>query len=441
MPNQVPQSAFATRVACILFAVLSVIALAYPPLPILTLLGDSAQYQEAAERIFSPSLFDIDDTTGDRPHIATSLRPPLFPLLLALASRLPGLTHSDSLVALHIILGAVLVGATPLILTRHFQPLLVVVATGFSIYSAKQVAWGVMSEWLAMVFLFLSCVSYLSWISHTSARRAFVTSLCASLAVLTRAAALPWLLLLPCMVMQAPRGTRRNTVAALAGGLVPLLIWGAINIHRTGSFSLVPYEGLNLLATARSLGPIPLNPDDTGPQRHLITTLNEHGREVSDTALTAHEVHRWEGEFYDAFHANFTNTTRAIESYGTTTALRPGDISARALRAHAERYQRFLRGGVYTLVTEYAPLILACMVTATWLALRAPQYARWGLGVVTLCVIAIAYLTIIFGSMLWLPRYFTPVKPILLFCLVTSTSLLIRALARRAPVRGNSGMQ
>ena len=146
MPNQLPQSALATRVACILFAVLSVIALAYPPLPILTLLGDSAQYQEAAERIFSRSLFDIDDTTGDRPHIATSLRPPLFPLLLALASSLPGLTHNDSLVALHIILGAVVVGATPLILTRHFQPLLVVVATGFSIYSAKQVAWGVMSE-------------------------------------------------------------------------------------------------------------------------------------------------------------------------------------------------------------------------------------------------------------------------------------------------------
>jgi ABC-type multidrug transport system fused ATPase/permease subunit len=432
MTTSHPHPSTLTRMACIVVGILCVGALAYPPLPLLTLLGDSEQYREASDLLLSGGLPGSSGSSSNATHIASVLRPPLFPLLFALASHLPGISPDTGLVALHICFGALLLVTAPLLLQRTTSPLVSVIATGLGIYSVKQVAWGIMSEWLGMSMVTVTSLLYLAWLSRPSPRLALTTSVCASLAVLTRAALLLWIALLPFMVLQAQRGGRRVTAAAVVTGLLPLFVWGSFNHHRTGTFSIVPYEGLNLLATARTLGPIPLESSDSEEQLSLIRVLNEHGVTVADSALEPDSVHRWEGEFYGAFHTNFNITTEAIRSLRDSSGLRPSLLAARGLREHAERYRRFLRGGARSLVNEYLPLILACIVAAMWLARRAPGTSRWALGVGTVCVVSLGYLTVIFGTMLWLHRYFVPIQPILLICMTISTVRLLVTFSPRS---------
>jgi hypothetical protein len=415
---------------CLLVAVLSVTALAYPPLPLLTLLRDSEQYREIGEALLSGHLLDAPAHSDRTSHVATSLRPPLFPLLLGIASLIPGVSSQTALVTLHIMLGALAIGVAPFILTRAIHPLITTLAAGFSIYSVKQVAWGIMSEWLGMVWLFLSCVLYLAWVYRPSPRLALGFSVGLSLAILTRTAFLPWLALLPFATLQAPRGSRRVTATALATGLLPLVLWGAVNLQRTGYFSLVPYEGLNLLATARSLGEIPLSSTDSEAQRHLIKTLNEKGVTASDSALIDTEVHRWDGGFYAAFHRNFDVTTDSLQALEPTSEMRASEIATRGLIAHRDRYKFFLRGGKHTFFENHAPLILTCILTTLWLARRAPRYSRWCLGVMTISVVSVGYLAAILGTMLWLDRYLVPVQPVLLFCTIVSMALVLTTFVR-----------
>lgn len=436
MPTQLHRTSFLKRLTCTFVALVAITALAYPSLPLLTLIADSQQYREMSEAVFSGHIFDAARDHANAQHIASSLRPPLFPLLLGIASNIPGMTPDAALVSLHIILGAFVLGATLVVMRCALQPLLIIFATGIALYSAKQVAWGIMSEWLAMAWLFLTCVSYLAWIARPSPRLALAVSLCASLMILTRAALLPWLALMLFMLLQAPRGRHRVTATALVTGLLPLALWGATNLHRIGSFSIVPYEGLNLVATARSLGTIPTKANDTEDQQRFIATINAQGVTVPDSGLTQTEIHRWEGEFYKAFHTNFDTTTAAMRSRSNITTVRATEIGARGLRAHADRYQLFLRGGAYTLCVEYLPLIGACLVTAAWLARRDRRHARWSLGVATICVVSLGYLFVIFGTMLWLHRYFIPVQPILLFCLIVSGGRVVETIVR--PPRGDS---
>jgi hypothetical protein len=438
MPTQVPQNSAVTRIACILVFVLSVIALAYPPMPVLTLFADSEQYRQMSEALFSGHLFPTTGALSEDPHVATPLRPPLFPLLLGIASRIPGINPNTALITLHIILGAFVLTGTRRLLAENIHPLLSTTACGIALYSAKQAAWGILSEWLAMTSLFVACISYLAWGSRTSLRLALVVSLFLSLSTLTRAALIPWLMILPFMLLQAPRGKTRATATVLAMGIFPLVLWGSMNLLRSGSFSLSPYEGLNLVATARSLGPIPVDSHDPESTRRLIAILNEQGVTPSDGAFSAPEVHRWNGEFYEAFHTNFNVTSNAIRTLGENSTTRPSELATRALLAHSERYRRFLRGGVHTILTQYLPLIVACIVSSVWLTRRAQQYARWSLGVATVCVVSLTYLILIFGTMLWLHRYFIPVQPILLFCLTVSSVRLVGAMFGKKSTTANS---
>jgi len=413
------------RLLCALCAALSIAALAFPPLPLLTLLADSDQYRQMSEAIFSGEIFNTPSDAPERQHLASSLRPPLFPLLLGIASHLPGLAPEVALVVLHITLGAFVLTTALLGMRGVIHPLLTIVATGVALYSAKQVAWGVMSEWLATLWLFLACTAYLTWLSRPSSKLALSVSLCASLAILTRSALLPWLAIPLFMMLQAPQGRHRVTATALLTGLLPLFLWGAINFSRTGTLAIVPYEGLNLVATARSLGSIPSDSRDSEEQQRLITAINAQGVTVPDSALQPMEVHRWDGEFYRAFHTNFDQVTGVMQSLPNATTARPTSIAARGLLTHPDRYRLFLRGGVHTLATQYLPLVALCLIAALWLWRRAPHYARWSLGVITIAAVALGYLFIIFTSMLWLHRYFIPVQAILLFCLVVSGVRLV----------------
>lgn len=433
MPTRLPHTPFRTRLACVIVAILWIVALAYPPLPVLTLIGDSDQYRQTAKEIFSGTFLSASRVASPNSDMAVSLRPPLFPLLLGATSHAAGMDPDTALIVAHISIGAFLIGGASLLLAGTTNVPVVVFAAGLALYSAKQVAWGVMSEWLATAFLFLAGTLYLGWTSRPSSRRAFAISLCLSLTLLTRVALLPWLVLPLFMVLQAPRERRGVTAIAISAGLLPLLVWATINLQRTGTFSILPYERLNLLATARSLGPIPLMPQDTEDQRHLITVMNEQGTTASDAALAPAMVHTWDGEFYQVFHANFTLITNTLRGLGNSVSRRSRGLAARALRVHTDRYGRFVRGGVHTLLTDYAPLILACIVASGWLMRRDAHESRWALGVLTVCGVSLGYLAVIFGTMLWLHRYFIPVQPILLFCLTISVAKLI---ATFVPLRG-----
>lgn len=433
MPTRLPHTPFRTRLACVIVAILWIVALAYPPLPVLTLFGDSDQYRQMGKELFSGIFLSASRAASPTADMAVSLRPPLFPLLLGATSHVAGMDPDTALIVAHISIGAFVIGVVSLLLAGTTSAPVVVFAAGLALYSAKQVAWGVMSEWLAASFLFLAGTLYLGWTSRPSSRRAFAIALCLSLTLLTRVALLPWLALPLFMVLQVPREGRGVTALAIGAGLLPLLVWATINLQRTGTFSILPYERLNLLATARSLGPIPLASDDTEGERHLITVMNEQGTTASDAALAPAMVHTWNGEFYQAFHANFaliTNTLRGLQNSesGSSRAL-----AVRALRVHADRYRRFVRGGVHTLLTGYAPLILACIVVSGWLMRRDAHETRWALGVLTLCGVSLGYLAVLFGTMLWLHRYFIPIQPILLFCLTISVGKLV---ATFVPLRG-----
>lgn len=431
MPTHPQPVSRTTRIACLVVAILSVASLVYPPLPLLTLLADSEQYRESGATLLSGEILRAGGDHANTQHIAVALRPPLFPLLLGITSRLPFLDPDTALITAHIVLGALLLAVAPLLLRRSVPPLLTTLATGFALYSVKQVAWGVMSEWLAMSLLLLGAVLYLAWVSRASPRLALTVSVCVSLAILTRTALLPWFGLLLFMVLQAPRGARRVTATAVGAGLLPLFLWGAVNLHRTGALSVIPYEGLNLVATARSLGTIPAAPDDSEVQRRLISEINDRGVTALDSAFTPSTVHQWNGAFYDAFHTNFNVTTNSVRALEHPSLVQASTLASRGLRAHEDRYHLFLWGGAHTLTNDYLPLILVCAVVTAWLARKAPETRRWALGVLTLCVLSLTYLAVIFGTMLWIHRYVIPVQPIILFCTVVSTARLLTPVARQ----------
>jgi hypothetical protein len=258
-----------------------------------------------------------------------------------------------------------------------------------------------------------------------SSRKAFVAASLLSLSVLTRSALLPFLLLLPFMILQSPRGRRSATATAVGIGLVPLCVWGAVQLSRSGAVSFARYEGLNLLATARSFGPIPLEQEDTEIERRVITFINEHGVTTHSGDLTGSDVHRWEGPFYHNFHSNFTTVVKGLRIVGPSYEFPAAKLATRTLQRYPEPYRLFLRGGVHTLLVDYMPLLVTCLITTGALVAKARRYWRWALGVFTMCVISLGYYSMILATMLWVHRYAVPVQPVILMCLLTSLGLLI----------------
>jgi hypothetical protein len=109
-------------------------------------------------------------------------------------------------------------------------------------------------------------------------------------------------------------------------------------------------------------------------------------------------------------------------------------LATRTLLRYPQSYRLFLRGGIHTLMAEYAPLIATCLITAGVLAARGRRYWRWALGVSTLCVISLGYYATILGMMLWLHRYTMPVQPVILVCLLISLGLLLgNVFGRKSP--------
>ena len=212
----------------------------------------------------------------------------------------------------------------------------------------------------------------------------------------------------------------------IALGLVPLMSWSAIQTHRFGSFSIGAYEGLNLLATARSLGTIPIAENDSTETKLVLERLNARGVTATKAGMSPAAVHAWDGEFYAAFHNNFDELCAAFQSLAPHGHLSAPRLAARGFLAHAGGYGAFLLGGSSTFISDYAALPLLCLTVAAWIVILVPHERPLATVTITVSMMTIVYLVTIFGSILWLHRYVVPVQPVLIFL----ASLSLFALAR-----------
>ena len=388
--------------------------LVYPPMPTYTLLGDSEQYRSSAETILSGELLTPIDLAST-PHLATAMRPPLFPFLVALARVNPLLAYPSSLVALHALIALALMVLAPIQLRRFAPPAAIALFMGIALNSAKQMLWAETSEWLALSLLITSTILLMSSMERFTRSSAFATALTLSLAALTRTALIPFLLAIPIIGATAPRPQRRRTITALSLGVAPLLLWCAAQYHRVGVFSIGAYEGLNPLATARSLGTLPEAPADSPGTRGLIAILNERGLTVSDHALSLRATHLWDGEFYGAFHHNFDLTCAAIKQAEPGKPPSSTAVAIRGFTAHPARYLRFIGSGIMTLARDYLPVVLPCLASAAWLRRRDRGARPLATVACILCCLSLLYLCTVFATMLWLPRYFLPLQPTIIF--------------------------
>lgn len=417
--------------ATIFIIALSWGALLYPPLPLLTLLADSTQYRAMAASMTDGSfLGPVDISTV--PHLASVMRPPLFPLALAATTLIP-VEPSSSLVAFHSLLALAILVLGPFFLRKIFPPPLTALACGISLYSAKQVFWGEMSEWLAMNLVLSATMSYILWIYGRSSLSAWFTSLSVTLAILTRSALIPWLILPALMLAQSPRKARKRLLAPILLGLAPFVMWSCVQAHRFGSFTLGAYEGLNLLATARALGTIPTSPSDPPETRLVIERLNASGVTTSQAGLAPTVVHTWDGEFYGAFHRNFDLLCEAVKTLAPHSHIATLQVATRGFWDNGPSYREFLLGGLKTFTSQYALLPLAALCTAGWLWIRSPRDRPLAEATAIISCITVVYLASIFVSVLWLHRYFIPAQPSLIFLVLLSLATLIRGLLRSEP--------
>lgn len=400
-------------------------SLLYPPIPVLTLMADSEQYWAMSQSLLNASFLDPVDISNV-PHLATVMRPPLFPLLLTITGLLPGVSPSSALIALHLCLALVALVVTPFALRSVAPQLFTALAAGVALYSGKQVLWAEMSEWLALCCLLGATASYLLWCHERRTSCAFATSLFIALAILTRTALIPWLLIPPLLIVQAPRAARRGTLFVVLLGILPLALWGLIQSHRLGTFSLGAYEGLNAVATARSLGEIPVVSTDSPETNLVLSRLQTRGTTVSDRGLLPQNVHQWDGELYGAFHHNFDEVCSAVQSLPPGSQLPTMDVVRRSFMAHHLRYISFLEGGVATFLSECAPLLALCITTGSWLLLRCPRSRALAQANVTISLLATIYVASIFLSILWLDRYFVPVQGSILFLTILSLLTLVK---------------
>ena len=400
------------------------VVLAFPPLPLLTLLADSEQYKAMSDAIYSGSFLQPLDLS-QRSQLASAMRPPLYPLLLGAAQRIPGMDSNEALVVLHLVLGFLILAVTPWLLRRVIAPPLTACAAGVGLLSAKQVAYGAMSEWLAMSLTFLCVISYISWRSRQRCSGSAITITLLSLAILTRSALLPLLTLAPLMLLQSEKEKRWNTAMGITLGLLPLFAWATVNLARLDSFTLGKYEGLNLLATARSLGTIPLSPQDPPDTQDILHYINTHGVTPSPQAFTPKDVHEWDGEYYAAFHKNFDTSCDALIANGSSNTPRTAALAARSIAAHRDNYRAFLLAGWYTFSRLYAPILALCLLANFWLSRRIPSMRIWSSSVSTVCALSIIYLGSVFVTVLWLHRYIMPIQPVLVFCTIVTVGRLI----------------
>ena len=407
--------------ATIAVIALSYCLLAYPSVPLLPLITDSDQYTRMSRAFLTADFYRAFD--GAEVPLTLSLRPPMYPLMLLLADHLPGVAFEDGIVFMHLLLALSVLVVAPYVLRNVLPPLLTALATGIALYSNKQMIYCHMSEFLSSLFLLGTLFSLILWFWEPSPKRAAATILFVSFSILTRLALLPWLGLIVVLVCFAPRGKRALTCGGVFLGLVPLLLWASFNLYRLGTFSFGAHGGYMYVASARTLGEIPHSENDSADVTSLINHLNGEGRGVSEFGWRPERVQEWEGEYYQAYHWNFGLAWGPLKLEVVKVSAFP--LFIRAVRAHSDRYLCFLKGSLYTVAHRYALLIVACSLAQILLCRQFPRYQGFAAANVVACVCSLLYMGSIFGTFLWVHRYFTSIQPTLMFSVFSTVGLLI----------------
>ena len=355
-----------------------------------------------------------------------SMRPPIYPLLLAVVQALSLSDVKSSIVVAHVLITAGVLFFVCRVLKNVMPTWKVALGAGAALYATKPIAWAHMSEWVALSLLFAGGSAFIAWNVKPSARLAFSATALISGAVLTRIALTPFLLLPALLMCVASREARRATFGAVLMGLLPLLVWSSLNVLRLGSFGLGPHSGCALAAGARTLGPIPIRQEDSPLTVHFLDSLNTSGISVAPMGWAPSAVHKWDGEYYAAYHRNFD------ASCGLFRALPPKSVHAfsifvRAVAAYPHYYRAFLAGSVYTFCSDYALLFIAAILVILTLVTRRGSYRNLSIASALITITTLCYTASIFLTILWVHRYIVPVQPIMLFITFLPIPLIVES--------------
>ncbi len=386
----------------------------------MTLDIDSEQYTRMSGALLTKDFYRPFD--GKELPLELSLRPPLYPVMLLLADQLAGASLEDGIVLTHLFLALAVLLLAPYALRSLLSPAITVCACGMALLTNKQMIYCHMSEFLSSLFLLGALFSLSLWCAAPSTKRVAWTCFFLSCAILTRLALLPWLTAAIVFPLAAPRGRRVSTVAGIAAGLIPLFLWASFNLYRLGAFSFGAHGGYMYFAAARTLGPIPHTAGDSAQVARLLERFNEQGHDVSSEGWQAESVQRWRGEYYDAYHWNFNLALKSLRSEVEQVSAFP--FFVRAARTHSERYIAFLKGGLYTFLHGYAFLIIGCLFAQFVLLREAPQFRGLALANVMVCICSVLYIASVLLMFLWVSRYFTSVKPALVFSLFSAFAVI-----------------
>ncbi len=209
-------------------------------------------------------------------------RAPLYPALLAGASFGNPADATVCFVHLFLMLGGLVLF---LAIIRPYAPLAAAMAAFAAVAAdSMMLSSAALSEWTAIVLLLIELALVLRWCAGRSVFTLFGMSLFASLAVLTRPALGP-VLLVP--ILCALRYSRKPTAEELhaeasrefaetpstvfvvkslhpamkaaryvflAAGFAPLVLWLAVNGVRLGVITIAPFSGISLLGVAALVG-------------------------------------------------------------------------------------------------------------------------------------------------------------------------------------------
>jgi hypothetical protein len=417
-------------------------ALAYPPFHVLRLLTDSEQYEQAAQQIESGELFRA--SPEHKPSLGVAIRPPVYPLAL-IAARLLGRGNLEAgIVGVHLVAALLCLFAAKILLRSYIHPLVAVAATGFALFSSKQIMWSHMSEWLAACWMLLVWLGFARWCFERTPRNAGIISISLCMMILTRIAMATWVFLVPLVVLFAPKGLRIRHAVVACIWLLPLVAWAWFNQQRLGVFTLSPHGAYQLVATARTLGEIPVDGSDSPEVRHLVESINQAGQTPPDESMIPERVHEWNGAFYFAYHHNF-DVSCALMYQSTLDPTLMTKVARtllwRTISAHRDRYQNFLLGSIHRFVFDYGSELLACLLTSLMLLYRRGRREPLVYAGIVMVFGATIYMWLFFGNALWVHRYFVPIQPALFTATVLSLAAIVTSYVTGARPAARAGFR
>jgi hypothetical protein len=217
-------------------------------------------------------------------------------------------------------------------------------------------------------------------------------------------------------------------VCCLAG-VAPLVAWNICKVVNSTSLVGGAYEASNLFASSRSFSEIPVYPEDTPETVRFITILNDRGATSHLESLRPSQVHEWNGAFYHAFHTNFSLVDQLLDQLNPPPQISPQRVFIRTIKRAPQAYWNFIKGGIFTCTDSGLPLVVISIIISGWLYFRSTDDRPFCIAAISVALVTAIYVGTIMSVMLWLPRYFVPIQPTLLLCVLVGGYRLCRSFA------------